>query len=155
MLATVKVWVHFWYTLYIYIYIIYYMRKATGSYHTYSISGKTAALDREFAVEDLSLAELQPRLLRLQWRTYPWAEHSDYIYISPRWCSWDLFRSSKVCSDTKKRKQREATASFQLLVKLQPWFLSLRWKTWLWAERIIIIERYGKNYNRPISYRPK
>ena len=28
-------------------------------------------------------------------------------------------------------KQREATASIQSLVKLQPWFLSLRWKTYL------------------------
>ena len=27
------------------------------------------------------------------------------------------------------RKQREATAPIQSLVKLQPWFLSLRWKT--------------------------
>ena len=45
------------------------------------------------------------------------------------WCTWDLFRSFKVCSDAKERvgcgKQREAT------VKLQPWFLSLRWKTCL------------------------
>ena len=28
-------------------------------------------------------------------------------------------------------KQREATASIKFLVKLQPWFLSLRWKTCL------------------------
>ena len=39
----------------------------------------------------------------------------------------------KVCSDAKERvgcgKQREATASIQSLIKLQPWFLSLRWKT--------------------------
>ena len=31
------------------------VRKATGSYRTYSISGKTAALVPEFAVEDLPL----------------------------------------------------------------------------------------------------
>ena len=31
------------------------MRKAAGSYRTYSIPGKTAALAPEFAVEDLPL----------------------------------------------------------------------------------------------------
>ena len=31
-------------------------------------------------------------------------------------------------------KQREATASIQPLVTLQPWLLSLQWKTWLWPE---------------------
>ena len=36
------------------------MRKATGSYRTYSIPGKTAALVPEFAVEDLPSAELKP-----------------------------------------------------------------------------------------------
>ena len=36
------------------------MRKATGSYRTYSIPGKTAALVPELAVEDLPSAELQP-----------------------------------------------------------------------------------------------
>ena len=35
------------------------MRKATGSYRTYSIPGKTAALVPEFEVEDLPSAELQ------------------------------------------------------------------------------------------------
>ena len=49
-------------------------REATT---TYSIPGKTAALVPEFAVEDLPLAELLPRFLCLQWRTCPWAEHSD------------------------------------------------------------------------------
>ena len=42
------------------------MRKATGSYNTYTIPGKTAALVPDFAVEDLPSAELQPRFLRLQ-----------------------------------------------------------------------------------------
>ena len=55
----------------------------------------------------------------------------------PRWCPWDIFRSSKVCSDTKKRvgcgKQRKLPHLLSL-VKLQTWFLSLRWKTCLWAE---------------------
>ena len=53
----------------------------------------------------------------------------------PRWCSSDLLRSFEVCSDAKERvrcgKQREATAPIQSLVKLQPWFLSLQWITWL------------------------
>ena len=45
------------------------------------------------------------------------------------------FRSFKVCVDAKERvgcgKQREATAVIKSLVKLQLWFLSLRWKTCL------------------------
>ena len=52
------------------------MRKTTGSYRTYSIPGKPAALVPEFAVEDLPSAELQSRFVRLQWRTCPWAEYS-------------------------------------------------------------------------------
>ena len=46
-------------------------------YRTYLIPSKIAALVPEFAVEDLLSAELQPRFLRLQRRTCPWAEHSD------------------------------------------------------------------------------
>ena len=42
------------------------VQKAMGSYRTYSIPGKTAALVPEFVVEDLLLAELQPRFLCLQ-----------------------------------------------------------------------------------------
>ena len=38
---------------------------------------KIATLVPEFAVEDLPSAEQQTRLLRLQWGTCPWAEHSD------------------------------------------------------------------------------
>ena len=56
------------------------VRKATGSYCTCSIPCKTAALVPEFAVEDLPSAELQPWILRVQWRTCPWAEHSDDDY---------------------------------------------------------------------------
>ena len=52
-----------------------------------------------------------------------------------RWCPWDLLRYLKVSSGAKERmgcgKQREATAPIQSLVKLQPWFLRLRWKTCL------------------------
>ena len=42
------------------------MRKATESYRTYSIPGKTAPSIPEFAVEDLTSAELYPWFLRLQ-----------------------------------------------------------------------------------------
>ena len=42
------------------------VRKAAGSYHTFSIPGKTAALVPEFAEEDLPSAEVQPRFLCLQ-----------------------------------------------------------------------------------------
>ena len=56
--------IHFLYIRYIYIYLL--IRKATGSYRTYSIPGTTAALIPEFAMEDLPSAELQPRFLRLQ-----------------------------------------------------------------------------------------
>ena len=71
------------------------VRKATGSYRTCSIPGKIAALVPEFAVEDLPSVELQPRLLRLQWRTCPWAEHSDdddddYDDIGVFWSRTDL-----------------------------------------------------------------
>ena len=47
------------------------VRKATGSYRTYAIPGKTAALDPEFAVEDLPSAELQPRFLALAVKNLP------------------------------------------------------------------------------------
>ena len=40
--------------------------ESTGSYRILSIPGKIAALVPEFAVEDLSSAELQPRFLPLQ-----------------------------------------------------------------------------------------
>ena len=53
------------------------MQKATESYRTYSIPGKIAVLVPKFAVKDLPSAELQPRFLRLQWWTCPWAEHTD------------------------------------------------------------------------------
>ena len=39
------------------------VRKATGSYRTCSVHGKTAALVSEFAVEVLPSAKLLPRLL--------------------------------------------------------------------------------------------
>ena len=42
------------------------VRKAMGSYRTYSIPGKTTAVIPKFAVEDLPSAELQPKFLRLQ-----------------------------------------------------------------------------------------
>ena len=47
--------------------------ESNSSYCTYSILGKTAALVPEFAVEDLPLADLQPRFLHF----CPLTEHSD------------------------------------------------------------------------------
>ena len=53
--------------------------------------------------------------------------------LPPRCCPCDLFRSFKVCWDAKERvgcgKQRKATVPIQSLIKQQPWFQSLRWKT--------------------------
>ena len=51
------------------------LQNATGSYHTYSVPGKAAALVSEYAVENLPSAELQPRFC-------PWAEHTDDFDIS-------------------------------------------------------------------------
>ena len=62
------------------------MRKATGSYCTYSIPGKTAALVPEFAVGNLPSAKLQPKFLHLQWMTCPWAENTDDLMNSIMWC---------------------------------------------------------------------
>ena len=42
------------------------VHKATGSYRTYSLPGKTSALVPEFAVEYLPSAELQPEFLHMQ-----------------------------------------------------------------------------------------
>ena len=51
--------------------------ESNGKLPQLFIPGKTTALVPEFAVEDLSSAELQPWFLRLQGSTCPWAEHSD------------------------------------------------------------------------------
>ena len=53
------------------------VREAKGKLLHLFIPGKTTALVPEFAVEDLPSEELRPRFLHLQWRTCPWAEHSD------------------------------------------------------------------------------
>ena len=85
--------------------------KETGSYRTYSIPGKTDALVPEFAVEDLPSAKLQPRFLRLQWMTCPWAEHSDDKYVCKVFCpeagpSLDMhYQGSTYLSLLDKRKE--------------------------------------------------
>ena len=70
-----------------------------------------------------------------EFRWSPEGPVSHSLSSPPRWCPRDLFRTFNVCSDAKERvecgKQQEATAPIQSLVKLQPWFLSLRWKTCL------------------------
>ena len=47
--------------------------ESSGKLPYLFISGKTAPLDPEFAVEDLPSAELQPRFLFMQGRTCPLA----------------------------------------------------------------------------------
>ena len=58
--------------------------------------------------------------------------HSPHLHLSALGTFSDLLR---FCSDAKKRvgcgKQRQATATIQSQVTLQPWFLSLRRKTCL------------------------
>ena len=52
--------------------------KATGSYRTNSIPGKTATLVPGLLWKSCLWAELRPWFLSLQWRTCPWAEFSDH-----------------------------------------------------------------------------
>ena len=47
------------------------MRKATGSYRTYSIPGKTSALVPEFAVEDLPLGRTTAQVPELAVKDLP------------------------------------------------------------------------------------
>ena len=56
--------------------------------------------------------------------------HSPHLLIGAP----GIFRSFKACSDAKERKATGICRSYSLLVKLQPRFLSLQWKTCLWAE---------------------
>ena len=54
-------------------------------------SSKTATLVPEFAVEDLPLDRTATLVLCLQWKTCPWAEHSDdiiNIFSQLDACSW-------------------------------------------------------------------
>ena len=66
------------------------VRKATGSYCTYSIPSKTAALVPEFAVEDLPSAELQPRFLRLQWRNLKIQQNSVLVSLKAHFKQWHV-----------------------------------------------------------------
>ena len=60
--------------------------------------------------------------------------HSPHLHIGAPGIFF--FRSFRVCSNAKESvgcgKKREATAPIESLVKLQPRFLCLRWKTLLW-----------------------
>ena len=49
-------------------------------------------------------------------------------------CPWDIFRSFKVCSDAKERVGCGKQPHLFIPSKLQPSFMSLQWKTCLWAE---------------------
>ena len=54
--------------------------ESKGSYGNYSILGKTATWVPEFAVEDLTSAELHPKFLRLQWSTALGENTQMYLY---------------------------------------------------------------------------
>ena len=56
--------------------------ESKGSYSTYQIPSKTAALAPEFAVEYLPSAELQPRFLRLKFRK----SSNSAIWHTPKYC---------------------------------------------------------------------
>ena len=75
-----KVHFHFW-TLNSEIFIIsdWYstLRKATGSYRTYSSLVKLQRWFLSLRWKICLWAELQAWCLNLQWKTCPWAEHSD------------------------------------------------------------------------------
>ena len=103
--------------------------KATGSYRTY-----------------LFLVNLQPWLLSLQWKTCLWKRT---ITLVPEFAVKDLRLEknynlgSWVCSE------RSAYGK-----ELQPWFLSLQWRTCLWKRTITVVPAFAvkdlpleKNYN--------
>ena len=53
------------------------MRKATGSYRTYSITGKTAALLPEFCGGRPASGRTAAQIPALAMKDCPWAEHTD------------------------------------------------------------------------------
>ena len=65
----------------------------------------------------------------------PRAQLAKSTLLATKLISLGSFQMFKVCSDAKNRvgcgKQRETTAPVQSLVKPQPWFLGLQWKTCL------------------------
>ena len=65
------------------------VRKATGSYRTYSIPGKTTVLVLEFAVEDMPSAVTAAQVPALAVKDCPWAEQFDEDKKNPPWV-WSL-----------------------------------------------------------------
>ena len=57
--------------------------------------------------------------------------HSPHLHVGAPGIFSDLLRSVQMLKREGRGKQREVTALIQSLAKLQPWFLSLRWKTCL------------------------
>ena len=116
------------------------LQKATGSYRTYSIPSKTAVLVPEFVVEDLPSAELQPRFLRLQWRTCPWAEHSWWwwwIHSRKIIEFWELYRNFKI--------QQNSVLAFLKLLSLILLTLKTKLK-WHWTLGSHFLARSRKNH---------
>ena len=60
--------------------------------------------------------------------------NSPHLHVGALGIFSDLLRSVQMLKRVRCWKQWESTAPIQSLVKLQPWFLSLLWKTCLWAE---------------------
>ena len=52
-------------------------KESNGKLPHLFIPSKTATLVPEFTVEDLPLSRTVTLFLRLEWKTCPWAEHSD------------------------------------------------------------------------------
>ena len=60
------------------------VRKATGSYHTYTSLFKQQPWSLSLRWKTCLWAELQPWCLSLQWKTCPWSEHFDIgLYLLP------------------------------------------------------------------------
>ena len=109
--------------------------ERNGKLHTHSVPGKTAALVPEFSMEDLPSAELQPRLLRLQWRICPWAKHS--------WCWWCKFQNVPcVLGDEMRWKPYIKVSEEQGFLPTTPGAPSrglmkwneTKWMRWVWNE---------------------
>ena len=75
------------------------VRKATGSYHTYSSLVKLKPWFLVFRRKTYFWTELQPWCLSLQWKTCPWPEHSFLFW--GRWVNvfwWQVWKFNFVFS---------------------------------------------------------
>ena len=56
------------------------------------------------------------------------AQFAKFTLCTSTWCPWDLFRSFNVWSDGV-QKVTGSNRTYSSVVKLQPWFLSLQWRS--------------------------